>query len=132
MPIGITFLKGWKLMYKGSGTGAYLTIEQTYRTDDFVPCGVWEISERNELALDRYEGYPRFYEKRIVKVLPEGYNEIFLKKVDALVYVMNENTEYALPSENYVHSCAEGYRDFGFNERMLYEALRRTRKELGI
>lgn len=129
VPIGTAYLKGWILVYKGSKTGAYLTIERT-GDSRYTPCGVWEISEDDEKALDRYEGYPRFYTKKIIKVLPNGYKEEFIKKVDALVYVMNEGTEYALPSESYIHTCEQGYRDFGFDVGFLGLALRRTRVKI--
>ena len=60
--IGTGTLNGWELLFKGSKTGAYLTIEQ--KPDGTVPVAVWEVSERDERNLDIYEGYPTFYYKK--------------------------------------------------------------------
>lgn len=52
--VGSTILDGYRLMFKGSKTGAYLTIEKakSYK----VPLGVWEIDSTDLASLDRYEG----------------------------------------------------------------------------
>ena len=65
--IGTATIPDYRLMFKGSKTGSYLTIEEApgYK----VPVGVWEVSERDEKSLDRYEGYPSFYYKKEL-VLP--------------------------------------------------------------
>ena len=52
--LGTAELDGWELLFKGSGTGSYLTVER--RKGSQVPVGVWEVSEADERALDRYEG----------------------------------------------------------------------------
>ena len=59
--IGTSEIPGYGLLFKGSLTGAYLTIEP--KKDGFVPVGVWEVSAADEAALDRYEGCPAFYYK---------------------------------------------------------------------
>ena len=64
--IGITHLKDWTLLFRGSKTGSYLTIEP--KRGEYVPVAVWEVSERDELALDRYEGFPHFYYKKDFEV----------------------------------------------------------------
>ena len=56
--IGTSVIKDYRLMFKGSQTGSYLTIEQSLGSE--VPVGVWAVSEADERALDRYEGYPNF------------------------------------------------------------------------
>ena len=60
-PLGVCLLRDWRLMFKGSLTGAYATIEKEkgFR----VPALLWEISEADEKRLDRYEGFPNFYYK---------------------------------------------------------------------
>ena len=54
-------IPNYQLLFKGSKTGSYLTIEP--KRGCTVPAAVWSVSERDELALDRYEGYPHFYYK---------------------------------------------------------------------
>ena len=59
--IGTSELPDHRLLFRGSQTGAYLTVEP-YEGES-VPVAVWEVSARDETALDRYEGFPRFYYK---------------------------------------------------------------------
>ena len=59
--VGTAEIPNYQLLFKGSKTGSYLTIEP--KQGCTVPAAVWSVSERDELALDRYEGYPHFYYK---------------------------------------------------------------------
>lgn len=60
--IGRSYLYNHRLVYKGSKTGAYLTVEPC--DNSTVSLGVWEITKADERALDRYEGFPEFYTKK--------------------------------------------------------------------
>ncbi len=60
--IGTAVINDYELLFKGSRTGAYLTIEPKVGSE--VPVAVWEVTESDEAALDRYEGYPVFYYKK--------------------------------------------------------------------
>ena len=57
--VGTAELKGWQLLFKGSQSGSYLTIEK--KRGRKVPVLVWKVSKRDEKKLDAYEGAPRFY-----------------------------------------------------------------------
>ena len=50
--IGTAVIPDYRLLFKGSKTGSYLTIEPAEGYS--VPVGVWEVSDENEAALDRY------------------------------------------------------------------------------
>lgn len=52
--VGIGTLKNYQLTFRGVAT-----IEPVDGAE--TPVGVWEITPRDELALDRYEGYPSYY-----------------------------------------------------------------------
>ena len=54
--IGTSMIEGYRLLFKGSRTGSYLTIEP--QEGARVPVAAWEVSAENEAALDRYEGFP--------------------------------------------------------------------------
>lgn len=114
--IGKTVLKDWRLLFKGSKTGSYLTIEREVGSS--VPVGVWEVSERDERMLDRYEGYPTFYYKKHLVLMRNG------KPEDAFVYIMHEDRPIGIPTEYYVETCLEGYRDFGMDQSVLKEAIK--------
>ena len=57
--IGTSVLKDYELLFKGSKTGSYLTVEK--KSGISVPVAVWEVTAEDEKALDRYEGFPNFY-----------------------------------------------------------------------
>lgn len=57
---GSGYLNNWKLIYRGSKTGAYASIQR--KKGCRVPIVVWEIEKEDERNLDIYEGYPTFYE----------------------------------------------------------------------
>ena len=54
VPVGVTEIYGYRLLFKKSKTGCYATIEQD--ANESVPAVVWLLSEFDELLLDRYEG----------------------------------------------------------------------------
>ena len=121
--IGTTILNDYRLVYKGSkDEEAFLTIEQA--KDSSVPLGIFELSIKDIVNLDRYEGYPFLYSKKYILI------KIGNKTVKALVYIMNDNFDYHLPSEEYVLSCIEGYEDFGFDKTILNKALIDTKENL--
>ena len=59
--IGTAVIENYELLFKGSKTSSYLTIEP--KAGASVPVAAWEVSEADEAALDRYEGFPDFYYK---------------------------------------------------------------------
>ena len=80
--IGTSEVEGYRLLFKGSKTGAYATIEKAegYK----VPVLVWEITKEDEINLDRYEGFPTFYYKKDLTIPINGKRKI------AMVYIMDE------------------------------------------
>lgn len=126
--IGTSEIPAYRLMYKGSKSGAYLTIEKA--EGHSVPVGVWEVDGEDELALDRYEGYPSFYYKAELKLPIKGIYSGKTRIRRLFVYIMHEDRELALPSPYYVRVCREGYKAFGFDETVLDEALEYTMKSV--
>lgn len=119
--IGTSEIPDYRLMYKGSKSGAYLTIEKAEGCS--VPVGVWEVDDEDELALDHYEGYPSFYYKAELKLPITGICSGKVRTRRLFVYIMHEDRELAIPSLTYVRVCREGYKAFGFDEAVLDEAL---------
>ena len=74
--VGTAEIPNYQLLFKGSKTGSYLTIEP--KQGCTVPAAVWSVSERDELALDRYEGYPHFYYKTELE-LPLAETDLQIK-----------------------------------------------------
>lgn len=117
--VGTAILKGWRLVFKGSKTGSYLTIEES--AGDEVPVGIWGITGSDEAALDRYEGYPTFYWKRMIPLFEGDWTfsdgEPGTTTLFPIVYVMRDGAPYGIPSDYYMQVCREGYRDFGFESQ---------------
>ena len=127
--IGTATLEDYRLMFKGSKTGSYLTIEPEEGCS--VPVGVWEVSEADELALDRYEGFPTFYYKKELELPITGIRTGIVRQRKAFVYIMHEDRLLGVPSNMYMRICMEGYMDFGFNYDTLWEAYEYSRQENG-
>jgi len=124
--VGTATLEGWQLLFKGSKTGAYLTIEKAEGYS--VPVGVWAVSEADEKALDRYEGFPTFYYKKEMHLQVKGIKTGNIYERDCFVYIMHEEREIGVPSSFYTAVCAEGYRNFKFDLNILFEAIQHTRE----
>lgn len=119
--VGTAWIDDYELLFKGSKTGAYLTIEK--KKGSKVPVAVWAVEPKDELNLDRYEGYPTFYYKKEMQIEYEGVKTNKKYTVDAFVYIMHEERKVGIPSKYYVITCAEGYQAFGFDTEYLRKAL---------
>lgn len=127
--IGTALLEGWRLTFRGSLVGCQLprrfgvaNIEP--RKGSSVPVGIWSITQGDERALDRYEGFPTLYTKSEFRVkLPD------LRTVNAIVYIMTPGRTWAKPSPEYLQIIKSGYADFGFaNRRLIYAATHPTER----
>lgn len=92
-------LRNWRLTFR--------------RVADIVPHkgqvvhgALWKIDSDHEKALDRYEGFPHLYVKKIVHVeIAEG------QYVEAMVYVMKADVrDEARPGSAYYFTILEGFR----------------------
>lgn len=111
-------LTGYKLSFRGNAPGyAYLNIERTGNKKDKVPVAIFDISEKDEKALDYYEGYPDFYVKETLVVDQKE------RMTKATVYIMTDGYEKSVPSMKYFNTCLQGYKDYGFKTYGLYYAL---------
>ena len=114
--VGRGMIYDYALKYRGSKTGAYLTIIR--EKGKKVPVVVWAISESDEHNLDRYEGFPTFYYKKRMKVALENGKSIY-----AMAYVMFDKALPGIPSEYYIQTCLKGYLANGLDVDVFYESL---------
>lgn len=121
--LGTATLKDWELLFRGSKTGSYLTIEP--KEGGRVPVAIWEVTPADEAMLDRYEGYPDFYYKREFRLRYRGIRTGRRRTVSAFAYIMHEDRPVGIPSEYYMDVCLEGYDAFGFSRQVLLEAFDR-------
>ena len=128
--LGYTYLENTRLIYRGSLSGYYLSIEPA--RGNRTPCGVFRITPQDERSLDRYEGYPELYGKVIYRGLPLYAMDGTRRPVtiDAMAYQLPVSAPAGLPIPYYIRICTEGYRDFGFDIAYLDQALATTKEEI--
>ncbi len=118
--IGTSVLKDYELLFEGSKTGSYLTVER--KLGSTVPVAVWEVTADDEKALDRYEGFPTFYYKKKLNLPIKGIRTGKIRKRNVFVYIMHEDRPIGVPSVSYMQTCLQGYNDFGFERKVLIDA----------
>lgn len=93
----------------------------------FVKGVVYEVTKSDIKALDRYEGFPRFYKK--VRCIVEGpYNKFY----EAFMYKMQPDVrELELPSKSYLDVISEGYFEWNMSTMPLSKAWEYTAIKLG-
>ena len=70
---------------------------------------LWSLTPECERSLDRYEGYPRFYDKKMVTVR-DGLG----RSLSVMAYIMDERFQVPeLPTKTYYNGILEGYRQCG-------------------
>ena len=114
---GASEVKDYELLFKGSKTGAYATIEE--KKGSTVPVLIWEITESDERSLDRYEGFPTFYYKKDLKVTVNS------EQLTAMVYIMDESRKIGVPTNSYFDILGSAYWKFGFDYNILETAYNR-------
>ena len=117
--VGTSILSGYRLVFRRSGSGFYLSIDEAQ--GHHVPVALWSVSLEDEKALDRYEGFPRHYRKK------PAYVQIKDKHYRAFVYALPEYRPAGLPSQEYLAVCAQGYQDMHLERRALDEAVKYTK-----
>ena len=120
--VGTAVIRDYELLYKGSKTGSYLTIEK--KNGGVVPVAVWEVTAADEHSLDAYEGCPNFYYKKNMTVTLDETGI----KIDAFVYIMHEERKLGIPTSAYVQACKFGYALFKFDFKYLDEAYEKSLK----
>ncbi len=126
--MGTAVIEDYRLLFKGSLTGSYLTIEPLEGAS--VPVAVWSVTEDDEYRLDHYEGFPSFYYKRELTVTVKGIRSGKERRRRCFVYIMHEDRPLGLPSNAYLETCCEGYMDFGFDRQKLIDACKDSAKEV--
>lgn len=120
--VGKGVLNNWRLMFKTSLTGAYATIERQkgYK----VPVLLWDIDEVDEHSLDRYEGCPRYYYKKRIR-LSDTTAFVPGEKISkvGIVYIMHEDHIFNLPTMQYYKLIYNAYQQFGFNISILQDGV---------
>ena len=119
--VGPVSLENYELLFR---RGGFATIMP--RKGGKVHGLLWSLTPECERSLDRYEGYPRFYDKRTVTVR-DGLG----RELSVMVYVMDERfREPMLPSTVYYSGILEGYKWSGLPVAALKKAWEHVMQEV--
>ena len=111
--VGPVALENYELLFR---RGGFATIAP--KEGGKVHGLLWSLSPECERSLDHYEGFPRFYDKRMVTVRDaEG------RSLSVMAYIMDERfREPMLPTDTYYNGILEGYRQNGLPVAALKKA----------
>lgn len=110
VPISSAVILDYKLLFRRG----VATIEPMKGAS--VPVGIWKISNEDEKALDRYEGYPFLYTKKDFPLRLKG------RVIKAMAYIMMPGYPITPPRGGYLETIVRGYYDFKFDTGTLFEA----------
>lgn len=115
--VGTGMLNNYKLLFRSNNRhNAVATVEPCI--GEKVPIGIFEISERDEMHLDIYEGFPNLYTKKYMTIQSQNIED------NAMVYVMNDGFDYGIPSQYYLNVIRQGYKDCHLDSEYLDHAVK--------
>ena len=113
--IAKSWIHDYRLVFQGARFGAHANVIPEKGCD--VPVVIWEITEANEKALDRYEGVAGgYYTKEYMTLECDG------EMKEVLIYIMAPNP-FGIPSDGYLSVIAKGYKDFNLPVEVLNTAV---------
>jgi gamma-glutamylcyclotransferase (GGCT)/AIG2-like uncharacterized protein YtfP len=84
---------------------------------DRVYGALWTIDDEALALLDKYEGYPHYYNRKMVQVWQDG------EPITAMVYQMTDQTFQDLPHKDYFNRIRSGYEQCNIPHDQLDQAL---------
>lgn len=100
--LGKVTLEGHKLVFKNHA-------DAIRSPNSKMECALWLITDACEASLDILEGYPFYYNKKMVDVDFRG------TPVRAMIYFMTDNHLYTTPGQSYVNMMRTGYLEHDMN-----------------
>ena len=111
---GCKYLKKYILQdYRLTFRSELCVADIEYKKGSSVQGALYEITDKDENCLDKYEDFPILYKKMFFK-----HNN---KKV--MTYIMAKKTKLAPPSAHYLNIIKQGYKDCKLNMKSLNSAL---------
>jgi len=111
-PLTRALLPNHRLVFRGAANIEFCPGEA-------VQGGLYRITPAGLAALDRFESFPRLYDRRNVQVAsPEG------TAYEATVYQMVRRNGYAPPFEGYLSTIISGCRDWGIPEEYIRKIIK--------
>ena len=110
VPLGHAIIKNYRFRFA-------VHADIVPQANAYVDGVLWEVTDKCIESLDQTEGYPFYYDKKIVTAKHNNAD------VDTLVYVMVDREWDSEPGKSYYQMCMEGYLENGIPTSQLSEAL---------
>jgi len=110
VPLGHAIIKNYRFRFA-------VHADIVPQANAYVDGVLWEVTDKCIESLDQTEGYPFYYDKKIVTAKHNNAD------VDTLVYVMVDREQDIEPGKSYYQMCMEGYLENGIPTSQLSEAL---------
>ena len=122
--VGVVKLPNHALVFRG-------VADMEHKEGADIMLGVWQITDQCEAALDRYEGYPHFYDKQDFDISGDNFEAIYDKSFDKdyyklMIYQMTDQTIQYRPDQRYLQAIVSGYIDFGIPKDSIEIALKNS------
>tara|TARA_B100001996_G_C18327996_1_gene465200 strand:+ start:126 stop:554 length:429 start_codon:yes stop_codon:yes gene_type:complete len=101
-------LKNYRLFFRNNFLGGGVA-DVEKRKNSKVLGALYKISKKDEKKLDVYENFPNTYIKKYFKISGKR----------AMFYYMPKKTKYNSPSKRYLNLIIQGYKDCGWNKKIL-------------
>ena len=114
--VGTGEVRDYELQFKGAPYGAFATI--CAKEGAAVPVAVGSLQNRDEKVLDIYEGVKAgHYFKKEIPVQLGDQTKL------ALVYIMNPEAQFGIPTQRYYNAVLEGYENCKLDPHILNRAV---------
>ena len=98
-------LEGYKLIFNKKATAGNYSFANIQKDEDHIVEGVlYNVTAEGITKLDKYEGYPKNYDKIEIEVVAD------FKRIYAIAYIANEDklVENLLPTKEYLNHILKG------------------------
>ena len=110
-------LKNYRLYFRNNFLGGGVA-DVEKRKNSKVLGALYKISKKDEKKLDIYEDFPNTYVKKYFKI--SGKRVMF--------YYMPKKTKYNSPSKRYLNLIIQGYKDCGWNKKILLQLINNLKR----
>lgn len=114
--IGKSIIPNMKPVCMGSGGESYLNL--TFQKGSYSPVGIYSLSKEDEVKLDEIET-KKYYSKIETNLKVFDFRDKQFHDYNGFIYLMTSPVTLGKCSANYINTLIKGYKDFGFNLKLL-------------
>lgn len=120
--LGYGYLHNYALEFVGYDEHAIATVVK--KKGAKTPVAIWEFPKELRSTLSNYEAFPYLYKRLKATAVVGGKT-----KMRGEIYVTKQNLRHGTPSKEYLQTLRDGYKEAGFDEKLIDEALKEQPKD---